>query len=134
MAGILSPSPFQISYSFREPRSVALSVPRRSSGRFQLRRAITFNSGVVGEIRGYRCVRLDEGFVLVLSVRRSDLWFAVNRRISPRLRRGPSSPVSRFHCFQSYFFVFVVGEPQPMCHAAGPTRATSPFPSSWVSL
>jgi hypothetical protein len=73
MVGVLSSSPFRISDPFRESRTTAPSVPRRSSGRFQLQRAITFNSGVVGEIRGYRCVCIVEGFILVLSVRRSDL-------------------------------------------------------------
>jgi hypothetical protein len=50
MAGILSPSQFQIPDPFHESRSVASSFPRQSSGRFQLQRAITFNSCVIGEI------------------------------------------------------------------------------------
>jgi hypothetical protein len=58
-------------------------IARRSSGRYQLRRqlrrAITFNRCVVGKIREHRCICLVESFVLVLSIRRSDLQFTVNR-------------------------------------------------------
>jgi hypothetical protein len=42
--------------------------------------------------------------------------FAVNRWISIRLRRGPSSPMSYLHCSSCFFFVFrraVVAPPLP---------------------
>jgi hypothetical protein len=45
-------------------------------------------------IRRYCCVRLVEGFIDAHPIRRSDLPISVNRRISPRLQRGSSSPVS----------------------------------------
>jgi hypothetical protein len=103
MAGTLSPSPFQISKSFPEIRSTIPRIARRSSERFQLRRqlwrAISFNPCVVGEIWEYHYVCLIEGFVSVLSIRRSHLQFAINQRISSRLRQTSSSLVSKLHCF-----------------------------------
>jgi hypothetical protein len=98
MAGTLSLNPFQISKSFSQFWSTIPGIACRSLVRFQLRRqlqrAITFNSCIVGKIREYRCVRLIESFVLVVSIHWSDLRFAVNWRISPRLRRGSSCLVS----------------------------------------
>jgi hypothetical protein len=55
MAGFLSPSPFQISERFLQIRFTTPRIARRSSGQFY--------PCVVGEIRGYRCIRLIEGFV-----------------------------------------------------------------------
>jgi hypothetical protein len=93
MSGFISSSPFQNTKRFLQIQSLAPGIARRSSGRFQLRRAITPNPCIVCRIRGYRCVRLVEGFVAARSVRRLDLRISGNRRISSRLRRGPSSPV-----------------------------------------
>jgi hypothetical protein len=81
-------------------QSLAPGIARRNSERFQLqrqlRRAITPNPCIVCQIRGYRCVRLVEGFVAARSVRRLDPRISGNRRISSRLRRGPSSPVRTY--------------------------------------
>jgi hypothetical protein len=49
MGGTLSSNPFQISKLFPQFRSIIPGIARRSSGRFQLRRASTFNLCVVGE-------------------------------------------------------------------------------------
>jgi hypothetical protein len=97
MSGFISSSPFQNTKCFLQIQSLAPGIARRSSGRFQLRRqlrrAITLNPCIVCRIRGYRCVRLVEGFVAAHSVRRLDPRISGNRRISSRLRRGSSSPV-----------------------------------------
>jgi hypothetical protein len=83
MDGTLSSSPFQILKPFPQIRSTIPGIARRSSGRFQLRRqlqrVITFNPCVISEIREYRCVRLIEGFLSVLSIHLSDLRSTVNR-------------------------------------------------------
>jgi hypothetical protein len=97
MFGFISSSQFQNTKRFLQIQSLAPSIARRSSGRFQLRRqlrrAITPNSCIVCGIRGYRCVRLVEGFIAERSVHRLDPRISGNRRISSRLRRGSSSPV-----------------------------------------
>jgi hypothetical protein len=93
MSGFISPSPFQNTKRFLQIHSLAPGIARRSSGRFQLRRAITPNPCIVYGIRGYRCVRLVEGFVAARSVRRLDPQISGNRRIFSRLRRGSSFPV-----------------------------------------
>jgi hypothetical protein len=93
MSGFISSSPFQNTKRFPQIQSLAPGIARRSSGRFQLRRAITPNPCIVCGIRGYRCVRLVEGFVAARSVRRLDPRIFDNRQISSRLRRGSSSPV-----------------------------------------
>jgi hypothetical protein len=104
MSGFISSSPFQNTKRFPQIQSLAPGIARRSSGRFQLRRqlrrAITPNPCIVCGIRGYRCVRLVEGFVAARSVRRLDPRISGNRRIFSRLRRGSSSPVSFLHEFQ----------------------------------
>ncbi|PWZ19373.1 hypothetical protein Zm00014a_003155 [Zea mays] len=103
MSGFISSSPFQNTKRFSQIQSLAPGIARRSSGRFQLRRqlrrAITPNPCIVRGIRGYRCVRLVEGFVAARSVHRLDPRISGNRRISSRLRRGSSSPVRNLHCF-----------------------------------
>jgi hypothetical protein len=100
MSGFISSSPFQNTKRFLQIRPLAPGIARRSSERFQLRRAITPNPCIVCRIRGYRCVRLVEGFVGARSVCRLDLRISDNRRIWLRLRRGSSSPVSLLHEFQ----------------------------------
>jgi hypothetical protein len=102
MSGFISSSPFQNTKRFLQIQSLAPGIARRSSGRFQLRRAITPNPCIVCGIQGYRCIRLVEGFVTARSVRRLDPRICGNRRISYRLRRGSSSPVRiRFPSVQS---------------------------------
>jgi hypothetical protein len=96
MSGFISSSPFQNTKCFPQIQSLAPGIARRSSGRFQLRRAITPNPCIVCRIRGYRCVRLVEGFVAARSVRRLDPRISGSRRIFSRLRRGPSSPVTTY--------------------------------------
>jgi hypothetical protein len=97
MSGFISSSPFQNTKRFLQIQSLAPGIARRSSGRFQLwrqlRRAITPTLCIISQIRGYRCVRLVEGFVAARSVRRLNTRISGNRRISSRLRRGSSSPV-----------------------------------------
>jgi hypothetical protein len=93
MSGFNSSSPFQNTKCFLPIQSLAPSIARRSSGRFQLRRAITPNLCIVCRIRGYHCVRPVEGFVAARSVRRLDPRISGNRRISSRLQWGSSSPV-----------------------------------------
>jgi hypothetical protein len=93
MFGFISSSSFQNTKRFLQIQSLAPDIASRSSGRFQLRRAITPNPCIVCGIRGYRCVRLVKGFVAAHSVRRLDPQISDNRRISSRLRRGSSSPV-----------------------------------------
>jgi hypothetical protein len=92
MSSFISSSPFQNTKRFPQIQSLAPGIARRSSGRFQLRRqlrrAITPNPCIVCRIRGYRYVRLVEGFVAARSVHRLDPRISGNRRISPRLRRG----------------------------------------------
>jgi hypothetical protein len=108
MSGFISSSPFQNTKRFLQIQFLAPDIARRSSGRFQLRQVITPNPCIVCGFRGYRCVRLVEGFVAVHSVRRLDPRIFGNRQISSRLRRGSSSPmrtsivvprVSSFLCF-----------------------------------
>jgi hypothetical protein len=94
MAGTLSSNPFQILKTLPQIRSTIPGIVRGSSRRLQLRRAITFNTCVVGEIREYHYVCLVESFVSVLSIRRSDHRFAAIQKFSSRLHRTPSSPVS----------------------------------------
>jgi hypothetical protein len=93
MSSFISSSPFQNTKRFLQIQSLAPGIARRSSGRFQLRRAITPNPCIVCGIRGYRCVCLVEGFVAAHSVRRLDPQISGNQRISSRLRQGSSSPV-----------------------------------------
>jgi hypothetical protein len=81
MAGIFSSSPFQNSKPHPQIHSETLGIAPRSSGRFQLRRAITFDLCVISGIRGYRYVRLIESFILVPSIHLSDQQFVLNRRI-----------------------------------------------------
>jgi hypothetical protein len=78
---------FWITKPFSQIHFPAPEIAHRSSERFQLPRAITFNPCVVGRIREYRRVRLVKGYVSVRPVRRPDLWISVNQRF-PRLRRG----------------------------------------------
>jgi hypothetical protein len=98
MSSFISSSPFQNTKRFLQIWSLAPGIARRSSERFklrrQLRRAITPNPCIVCRIRGYRCVRLVEGFVAERSVRRLDPRISGNRQIWLRLRRRSSSPVS----------------------------------------
>jgi hypothetical protein len=132
MAGTLSSSPLQISKPFPQIRFTIPGIAYRSSGQFQLRRAINFNSCVVGEIREYHCVRLVEGFVLVLLISRSDLRFAINRRISSRLQRWSSSLVSFLHCYQGSssfsFFVCVPPSLKPISSLPSLLPPLSPSP------
>jgi hypothetical protein len=104
MSGFISSSPFQNTKRFLQIQSLAPGIARRSSGRLQLRRqlrrAITPNPCIVYGIRGYRCVRLVEGFVAARSVCRLDPRISSNRRIFSRLQRGSSYPVSFLHGFQ----------------------------------
>jgi hypothetical protein len=97
MSDFISSSPLQNTKQFLQIRSLAPGIARRSSERLQLRRhlrrAITPNPWIVCGIRGYRCVRLVEGFVEAHSVNRLDPRISGNRRISSLLRRGSSSPV-----------------------------------------
>jgi hypothetical protein len=102
MSDFISSSPFQNTKRFLQIRSLAPGIARRSSERFQLRRAITPNPCIVCRIRGYRCVRIVEGFIGTHSVRRLDPRIFGNRWIFSRLRRGSSSSsVSLLHGFQS---------------------------------
>jgi hypothetical protein len=98
MFDFISSSPFQNTKRFLQIQSLAPDIARRSSVRFQLRwqlrRAITPNPWIVCRIRGYRCVRLVEGFVAARSVRRLDPWISSNRRISFPLQRESFSPMS----------------------------------------
>jgi hypothetical protein len=98
MFGFSLLSTFQNTKPFLQIRSLAPSIARRSSERFQLRRqlrrAITPNPCIVCGIWGYRCIRLVEGFIAARSVPRSDQWISINRRISPQLPRDSSYPVS----------------------------------------
>jgi hypothetical protein len=93
MSRFISSSPFQNTKQFLQIQSLAPGIARRSSERFQLRRAINPNPCIVCQIRGYRCVRLVECFVGACSVHRLDPRISGNRRISSRLHRGSSSPV-----------------------------------------
>jgi hypothetical protein len=72
MSGFISSSPFHNTKRFLQIQSLAPGIARRSSERFQLRRAITPNPCIICRIRGYRCVRLVEGFVAAHSVRQLD--------------------------------------------------------------
>jgi hypothetical protein len=83
-------NPFQILKLFPQIRSTIPGIARWSLEWFQIRWPITFNLCVIGGIREYRCVRLIENFVPVLSIRR----FAANRQFSSRLQRTPSSLLS----------------------------------------
>jgi hypothetical protein len=102
MSDFISSSPFQNTKRFLQIQSLAPGIARRSSGRFQLRRqlrrVITPNPCIVCRIRGYCYVRLVEDFVAAPSVYRLDPRISGNQRISPRLRRGSSSPVRNLYC------------------------------------
>jgi hypothetical protein len=143
MSGFISSSPFQNTKHFLRIQSLAPGIARRSLGRFQLRwqlrRAITPNPCIVCRIRGYRCVRLVEGFVAALSVRRLDPLIYDNRRISSRLRRGSSSPVRTSIVVPkvSSFFRFPVrAEPLPLSPHLPRRRRPSPvrFPTPAAPL
>ena len=127
MSGFISSSPFQNTKRFPQIQSLAPGIARRSSGRFQLRRqlrrAITPNPCIVCGIRGYRCIRLVEGFVAARSVRRLDPRISGNRWISSRLRRGSSSPVSPLHGFQPSSSFFSLLPAQPLSLPTGPLHA-----------
>ena len=116
MSGFILSSPFQNTKRFPQIQSLAPGIARRSSGRFQLRRqlrrAITPNPCIVCEIRGYHCVRLVEGFVAARSVHRLDPRISGKRRISPRLRRGSSSPVRNLYCQAQGVFVWDYNPPR----------------------
>jgi hypothetical protein len=81
MVGFSSPSWFRITKRFLQIQFLAPGIARRSSDRFQLRRAITPNPCIICGIRGYRCVRLAEGFIWAHPVHRSDPWITINWRI-----------------------------------------------------
>jgi hypothetical protein len=143
MSGFISPSPFQNTKRFLQIQSLAPGIARRSSRRFQLRRqlrrAITPNPCIVCGIRGYRCVRLVEGFVAARSVRRLDPQISGNRWISSRLRRGSSFPVriSIVVPSVSLFLRFpVCAEPLPLSPHLPRRRRPSPlrFPSPAAPL
>jgi hypothetical protein len=92
--------------------------------RRHLRRAITPNSCVVCRIRGYRCVRLVEGFGWARPVRRSHLQISVNQRFPSRLLRGSSSPMRNLHCCTYFVFPSVQG---PLS-LPSPSLAAEPLP------
>jgi hypothetical protein len=133
MPGFISSSPFHNTKHFLQIQSLAPGIARRSSERFQLRRAITLNTCIVCRIRGYRCVRLVEGFVAARSVRRLDPRISGNRLIWLRLQRGSSSP-PWISTLVLYFF-------SPPCAAlslpTGPLRVPAlllrarPAPAPW---
>jgi hypothetical protein len=126
MSGFISSSPFQNTKHFLQIRSLAPGIARRSSERFQLRRqlrrAITPNLCIVCRIRGYRCVRLVEGFVAARSVRRLDPRISGNRRIWLRLRQGSSSPVSSSILVLRFLQFLGFGEVAPRSPAPLPRR------------
>jgi hypothetical protein len=137
MSGFISSSPFQNTKRFPQIRSLAPGIARRSSGwlqlRRQLRRAITSNLCIVCRIRGYRCVRLVEGFVAACSVYRLDPRIFGNRRISSRLRRGSFSPVRNLHCCTKVFFVSSFSRPcraSPTLPSPSPAAPLSPSPAA----
>jgi hypothetical protein len=78
MARILWSSTFRISKPLPQLRSETRGIARRSSGRFQLQQAITFDPCIVAGIRGYLCVRIVEILVLVPSIHQSDRRFVAN--------------------------------------------------------
>jgi hypothetical protein len=140
MSGFISSSPFQNTKRFLQIRFLAPGIARRSSGRFQLRRqlrrAITPDPCIVCGIRGYRCVRLVEGFVAAHSVRRLDPRISGNRQIFSRLRRGSSSPVSLLHGFEpnSFFLLSSLRSPSLSPHwsmAARPPALCARPPCPW---
>ena len=130
MSGFISSSPFQNTKQFLQIRSLAPGIARRSSERFQLRQAITPNPRIVYRIRGYRCVRLVEGFIGAHSVRRLDPRISGNLWISSQLRRGSSSPVRtsivvpRVSSWSSFFHPFRASLTLP-----SPSSAVAPLPS-----
>jgi hypothetical protein len=134
MSGFISLSPFQNTKHFLQIQSLAPGIARRSSGRFQLwrqfRRAITPNPCIVCGIRGYRCVRLVEGFVAARSVHRLYPRISGNRRISSRLQRGSSSPVRTFIVVPrvSSFLLFPIRAGPPSLSSRLPRRRC-PSPS-----
>jgi hypothetical protein len=140
MTGILSPSPFQISNLFPQIWSTIPEIACRISGRFQLQRqlrwTITFNTCIVREIREYRCIHLIEGFTLMLSIHRSDLRFALNRRISPRLRQGLLLRWAIFIILRVLLRFSPYGHsPNPILAAPLPLPAPlSPLPAAVVGL
>jgi hypothetical protein len=80
------------------------------------------------------------GFVAACSVRRLDPRISGNRRISSRLQRGSSSPVSPLHGFQpsSSFFSLLPAQPLSLSPPAPCTCppcpcARPPFPCLWRS-
>jgi hypothetical protein len=124
MTGILSGSPFWILKPRPRSRSETPGIARRSSGRFQLQRAITFDPCVVGGIRGYRCVRLVESIVLVPSIHRSTRRFVLSRWICARLQR----------CRFLWWASTIVAPRVSSCFTfSRPCRPRSPFPhlSRW---
>jgi hypothetical protein len=123
MSGFISSSPFQNTKQFLQIQYLALGIARGSSGRFQLRRAITLSPSIVCRIRGYRCVRLVEGFVTACSVHRLDPQISSNRQIYSRLRRESSSPVRNLHCCTKGFFVSSFSRP---CIASPTLPSPSP--------
>jgi hypothetical protein len=124
MSGFISSSPFQNTKQFLQIRSLAPGIARRSSERFQLRQAITPNPRIVYRIRGYRCVRLVEGFIGAHSVRRLDPRISGNLWISSQLRRGSSSPVRTSIVVPRVSSCFSFSRP---CRAS----LTLPSPSRW---
>jgi hypothetical protein len=88
---------------------LVVEVRKRFQLRWQLRRAITPNLCIVCGIRGYRCVRLVEGFVKARPVCQSDLQISANRRISLGLQRGSSSQVSNHHSSSPFSSFLLLG-------------------------
>jgi hypothetical protein len=122
MSSSISSSPFQNMKQFLQILSLAPGIARRSSERFQLRRAITLNPCIVCGIRGYRYVRLIEGFVGAHSVHRSDQRISINWRIFPWLQRKSSSPVSSSILVLRFLQFLGFGEVAPCSPAPLPRR------------
>jgi hypothetical protein len=137
MSGFISSSPFQNTKRFLQIQYLAPGIARRSSGRFQLRRqlrrAITLNPCIVCQIRGYRCVRLVEGFVGARSVHRLD---------PPNLRQSTdfsSAPARVFFpgekpsllCLGFLRFPVRAGPPHSLLTFPGGGAPPHPFPLPW---
>jgi hypothetical protein len=122
MFGFISSSPFQNTKRFLQIQSLAPGIARRSSGRFQLRRQLRRQS--VHRLRNPRVPlrRLVEGFVAARSVRRLDTRISGNRRISSRLQRGSSSPVSSSILVLRFLQFLGFGEVAPRSPAPLPRR------------